>query len=59
MLGDTGVAVHPDDERYAHLAGKQIELPLTGRTISVVFDPHVQSEFGTGALKVTPSPTVP
>ncbi len=55
MLGDTGVAVHPDDERYRHLAGVGIELPLTGRTIPVVFDPHVQREFGTGALKVTPS----
>jgi len=55
MLGDTGVAVHPDDERYRHLEGIGIELPLTGRTIPVVFDPHVQKEFGTGALKVTPS----
>ncbi len=55
MLGDTGVAVHPDDERYAHLKGVGIELPLTGRTIPVVFDPHVQKDFGTGALKVTPS----
>ncbi|MBT8362635.1 MAG: valine--tRNA ligase [Deltaproteobacteria bacterium] len=55
MLGDTGVAVHPDDERYAHLAGVGIDLPLTGRKIPVVFDPHVQKDFGTGALKVTPS----
>ncbi len=55
MLGDTGVAVHPDDERYSHLKGIGIELPLTGRTIPVVFDPHVQKDFGTGALKVTPS----
>ena len=55
MLGDTGVAVHPDDERYAHLKGVGIDLPLTGRTIPVVFDPHVQKDFGTGALKVTPS----
>ncbi|THB73759.1 MAG: valine--tRNA ligase [Desulfobulbaceae bacterium] len=55
MLGDTGVAVHPEDERYAHLADVGIELPLTGRTIPVVFDHHVQREFGTGALKVTPS----
>ena len=55
MLGDTGVAVHPDDERYAHLADVGILLPLTGRTIPVVFDQHVQKEFGTGALKVTPS----
>ncbi len=55
MLGDTGVAVHPDDERYSHLKGVGIELPLTGRTVPVVFDHHVQKDFGTGALKVTPS----
>ncbi len=55
MLGDTAVAVHPDDERYAHLADIGIELPLAGRTIPVVFDHHVQKDFGTGALKVTPS----
>jgi valyl-tRNA synthetase len=55
MLGDTGVAVHPDDPRYAHLVGKQIELPLTGRRVPVVADPHVDPEFGTGAVKVTPA----
>jgi valyl-tRNA synthetase len=55
MLGDTAVAVHPDDERYAHLIGKQINLPLTGRTIPVVADTHVDPEFGTGAVKVTPA----
>ncbi len=55
MLGDTAVAVHPDDERYNHLAEVGISLPLTGRTIPVVFDEHVDREFGTGALKVTPS----
>ena len=55
MLGDTGVAVHPDDPRYAHLVGRQILLPLTGRTIPVVADPHVDPEFGTGAVKVTPA----
>ena len=55
MLGDTGVAVHPDDPRYAHLVGRQIELPLTGRRIPVVADPHVDPEFGTGAVKVTPA----
>lgn len=55
MLGDTGVAVHPDDERYSHLKDIGIELPLTGRTIPVVFDHHVKKDFGTGALKVTPS----
>ncbi|MFD7297655.1 valine--tRNA ligase [Streptomyces sp. NPDC059897] len=55
MLGDTAVAVHPDDERYAHLVGKRIKLPLTGRTIPVVADTHVDPEFGTGAVKVTPA----
>lgn len=55
MLGDTAVAVHPDDERYAHLVGKRIKLPLTNRTIPVVADPHVDPEFGTGAVKVTPA----
>ena len=55
MLGDTGVAVHPDDPRYAHLVGRQLELPLTGRWIPVVADPHVDPEFGTGAVKVTPA----
>src|SRR5689334_23515443 len=55
MLGDTGIAVHPDDPRYQHLIGRQIELPLTGRSIPVVADEHVDPEFGTGAVKVTPA----
>ncbi|MBO0803209.1 MAG: valine--tRNA ligase [Nocardiopsaceae bacterium] len=55
MLGDTAVAVHPDDERYAHLVGTTVELPLTGRRIPVVADSHVDPEFGTGAVKVTPA----
>jgi len=55
MLGDTGVAVHPDDPRYSHLVGREIELPLTGRRIPIVADPHVDAEFGTGAVKVTPA----
>jgi valyl-tRNA synthetase len=55
MLGDTAVAVHPDDPRYAHVVGREIELPLTGRRIPVVADPHVDPEFGTGAVKVTPA----
>ena len=55
MLGDTAVAVHPDDQRYAHLVGRDIELPLSGRRIPVVADPHVDPEFGTGAVKVTPA----
>lgn len=56
MLGDTAVAVHPDDERYRHLIGKLIKLPLTDRSIPVVADTHVDPEFGTGAVKVTPRP---
>ncbi|WP_328611843.1 valine--tRNA ligase [Amycolatopsis sp. NBC_00345] len=55
MLGDTAVAVHPDDERYAHLVDTVVELPLTGRRIPIVADKHVDPEFGTGAVKVTPA----
>ncbi|MFF2732060.1 valine--tRNA ligase [Streptomyces sp. NPDC058008] len=55
MLGDTAVAVHPDDARYTHLIGRRIKLPLTDRTIPVVADHHVDPEFGTGAVKVTPA----
>ncbi|WP_369224152.1 valine--tRNA ligase [Streptomyces sp. R39] len=55
MLGDTAVAVHPDDERYRHLVGRRIRLPLTDRTIPVVADTHVDPGFGTGAVKVTPA----
>ncbi|SDZ26781.1 valyl-tRNA synthetase [Micromonospora pattaloongensis] len=55
MLGDTAVAVHPDDERYAHLVGTEVELPLTGRRIPIVADAHVDPAFGTGAVKVTPA----
>jgi valyl-tRNA synthetase len=55
MLGDTAVAVHPDDERYQHLIGTEIELPLTDRQIPIVADEHVDPAFGTGAVKVTPA----
>ena len=55
MLGDTAVAVHPDDARYAHLVGRDVQLPLSSRRIPVVADPHVDPEFGTGAVKVTPA----
>ena len=55
MLGDTGIAVNPKDERYAHLVGRTVEMPLTGRRIPVVADDHVDPEFGTGAVKVTPA----
>jgi valyl-tRNA synthetase len=54
MLGDTAVAVHPDDERYAHLVGRMVELPLTGREIPVIADDYVDKDFGTGCLKITP-----
>ena len=55
MLGDTAVAVHPDDERYQGLSGKEVVLPLTGRTIPIILDTYVDVKFGTGALKVTPA----
>ncbi|MGX7679163.1 valine--tRNA ligase [Jatrophihabitans sp. DSM 45814] len=55
MLGDTAVAVHPDDPRYTNLVGTEIELPLTGRTIPIIADSHVDPAFGTGAVKVTPA----
>ncbi|MFI7080835.1 MULTISPECIES: valine--tRNA ligase [unclassified Micromonospora] len=55
MLGDTAVAVHPDDERYRHLIGTEVELPLTGRRIPIVGDAHVDPSFGTGMVKVTPA----
>lgn len=54
MLGDTAVAVHPDDERYAHLRGKKVILPLLNKEIPVVFDEYVDMEFGTGVVKITP-----
>jgi valyl-tRNA synthetase len=56
MLGDTAVAVHPDDVRYKHLIGKSLDLPLTGRTIPIIADPIlVDPAFGTGCVKVTPA----
>jgi valyl-tRNA synthetase len=55
MLGDTAVAVHPSDDRYNSLPEKMVVLPLVNRKIPIVFDPHVEKEFGTGALKVTPA----
>jgi len=55
ILGDTAVAVHPEDERYAHLKGRRVLVPLIGRSIPVIFDAYVEREFGTGALKVTPA----
>jgi len=55
MLGDTAVAVHPDDPRYTRLVGQTVELPLTGRRIPIIADDHVDPTFGTGAVKVTPA----
>ncbi len=54
MLGDTAVAVHPEDERYRHLIGKQVRLPLTDRRVPIVGDDYVDREFGTGVVKITP-----
>jgi valyl-tRNA synthetase len=55
MLGDTAVAVHPEDERYKDLVGRMLELPLTGRRIPIIADAMIDREFGTGAVKVTPA----
>lgn len=55
MLGDTAVAVHPDDERYQHMIGKMLVLPIIGREIPVVADEYVDKEFGSGAVKITPA----
>ncbi|MEK9952586.1 MAG: valine--tRNA ligase [Curvibacter sp.] len=55
MLGDVAVMVHPEDERYQHLIGKQVKLPLVGREIPVIADAYVDKEFGTGVVKVTPA----
>jgi len=55
ILGDTAVCVHPEDERYAHLKGKRIIIPLVERSVPLIFDEYVEREFGTGALKVTPA----
>ncbi|WP_018931423.1 valine--tRNA ligase [Gracilibacillus lacisalsi] len=55
MLGDTAVAVHPDDERYQDLIGKKVKLPIVGREIEIVADDYVDMEFGSGAVKITPA----
>ncbi|MBE9539916.1 MAG: valine--tRNA ligase, partial [Proteobacteria bacterium] len=55
MLGDTAVAVHPDDERYKHLVGQMMDLPLTDRQIPIIADDYVDMEFGTGCVKITPA----
>ena len=55
LLGDVAVAVNPEDERYTHLIGKELILPLTGRTIPVIADEYVEKDFGTGCVKITPA----
>ena len=55
MLGDTAVAVHPEDERYAHLIGQMVDLPLCNRSIPIIADDYVDPEFGTGCVKITPA----
>ena len=55
MLGDSAVAVHPDDQRYSHLIGKTVDLPLTGRQIPIIADDYVDPEFGSGCVKITPA----
>ena len=55
MLGDAAVAIHPNDDRYKHLLGEFVELPLTGRRIPIIADEYVDSEFGTGCVKITPA----
>ncbi|MDG9948475.1 valine--tRNA ligase [Acinetobacter ursingii] len=55
LLGDSAVAVHPEDERYAHLIGKNIVLPITGRLVPIVADEYVEKDFGTGCVKITPA----
>jgi len=55
MLGDTAVAVHPEDERYKHLIGKMVKLPIVGREIPIIADDYVDMDFGSGAVKITPA----
>ena len=55
MLGDTAIAVHPDDERYKDLVGKNVILPLVGKEIPIIADEYVDKDFGTGAVKITPA----
>ena len=55
MLGDTAVAVHPEDDRYRHLVGKTLILPLVNREIPVIADEYVDKDFGSGAVKITPA----
>ena len=57
ILGDTAVAVHPEDERYQQFIGRKVLVPILGREIPVIADEYVDREFGTGALKITPGTT--
>ena len=54
ILADVALAVHPDDERYTHLIGKEVKVPVVDRTVPIVADERVEPDFGTGALKITP-----
>ncbi len=54
-MGDVAACVHPDDERYKHLAGKKVIIPLVNKTIPIIQDEYIDLEFGTGVLKVTPA----
>ena len=55
MFGDTAIAVHPDDKRYSNLIGKEVIIPIVGRSISIIADKYADPEQGTGALKITPA----
>ena len=55
ILGDAAVCVHPEDERYTHLIGKEVVVPILNRRIPVIADDYVQMDFGSGALKITPA----
>src|SRR5678815_1598367 len=55
IMGDTALAVNPTDDRYAHLKGKKVIVPLVNRIVPVIFDEYVDKEFGTGAMKITPA----
>ena len=56
IMGDSAIAVHPDDPRYANMKGKNVIVPMVDRVVPIIFDTYVDMEFGTGALKITPAP---
>ena len=55
ILGDSAICINPKDDRYSHLAGKEVLVPLINRSIPIIFDDYVDMEFGTGCLKITPA----